>query len=606
MNEKFANAAPDVIQLKDPDDITFNKTNKIYRDGIELEKGTVITENWLEKNEELLADCWDLYMVYPDIYLDMILPKDSTFNLRFYQRIYLRACMRYTHIFITASRATSKTFLSILAKYLQCVFLPNHVGSIVAPNKTQASKITKQKIQEIWRIWPLLKNELELYGGEPHANFGKDYVELFFKNGSRLAVVGALDSDRGIRTHATLIDEARDQDGDAIAEIILPQMNVSRSTANGLINNREVINTQVIYATSAGTKSSFAYEALMDYFEESIIDPARAFTIGLDYRIPMKEGLIDAAHVKNLKMSPSYNEQTFASEYMGVWSGGSEESWFNFDKISKYRKIKNPEWKQKFRGDPSIFYLISVDVGRLSDQTVACIWRVNVRDTTYYSTMVNIFVLGRQAETKTFSQQAIDLKKLIEDFRPREVVIDCNGLGIGLADEMIKTQMDEIGNTYPAYGFFNNDDYKKIQPKDAAQILYSMKANGPLNTKIHSNVFARLNGGLVKFLITEQEARSALLATKVGAKMPYEKRVKRLMPHELTTKLFEEMANLRLKRTGLDIVLEQINSRFPKDKYSALAYGLWRIKELEEENYQRRKRRGLAGQRKLTFYTEGA
>lgn len=606
MNEKFANAAPDVIQLRDPDDITFNKTNKIYRDGIELEKGTVITETWLEKNEELLTDCWDLYMVYPDIYLDMILPKESTFNLRFYQRIYLRACMRYTHIFITASRATSKTFLSILAKYLQCIFLPNHVGSIVAPNKTQASKITKQKIQEIWRIWPLLKNELELYNGEPHANFGKDYVELFFKNGSRLAVVGALDSDRGIRTHATLIDEARDQDGDAIAEIILPQMNVSRPTANGLINNREVINTQVIYATSAGSKSSFAYEALMDYFEESIIDPVRAFTIGLDYRIPMKENLIDAAHVRNLKMSPSYNEQTFASEYMGVWSGGSEESWFNFDKISKYRKIKNPEWKQKFRGDPSIFYLISVDVGRLSDQTVACIWRVNIRDTTYYSTMVNIFVLGRQAETKTFSQQAIDLKKLIEDYRPREVVIDCNGLGIGLADEMIKPQTDEIGNTYPAYGFFNNDDYKKIQPKDAAQILYSMKANGPLNTKIHSTVFARLNGGLVKFLITEQEARSALLATKVGAKMPYEKRVKRLMPHELTTKLFEEMANLRLKRTGLDIVLEQINSRFPKDKYSALAYGLWRIKELEEENYQRRKRRGLVGQRKLTFYTEGA
>lgn len=606
MNEKFANAAPDVIQLRDPDDVTFNKTNKIFRDGIELEKGTVITENWLEKNEELLTDCWDLYMVYPDIYLDMILPKESTFNLRFYQRIYLRACMRYTHIFITASRATSKTFLSILAKYLQCVFLPNHVGSIVAPNKTQASKITKQKVQEIWRIWPLLKNELEIYNGEPHANFGKDYVELFFKNGSRLAVVGALDSDRGIRTHATLIDEARDQDGDAIAEIILPQMNVSRATANGLINNREVINTQVIYATSAGTKSSFAYEALMDYFEESIIDPARAFTIGLDYRIPMKEGLIDAAHVKNLKMSPSYNEQTFASEYMGVWSGGSEESWFNFDKISKHRKIKNPEWKQKFREDSTTFYLISVDVGRLSDQTVACIWRVNIRDAVYYSTMVNIFVLGRQAETKTFSQQAIDLKKLIEDFRPREVVIDCNGLGIGLADEMIKPQTDEIGNTYPAYGFFNNDDYKKIQPKDAACILYSMKANGPLNTKIHSNVFARLNGGLVKFLITEQEARSALLATKAGAKMPYEKRVKRLMPHELTTKLFEEMANLRLKRTGLDIVLEQINSRFPKDKYSALAYGLWRIKELEEENYQKRKRRGLFGKRQLTFYTEGA
>jgi hypothetical protein len=76
--------------------------------------------------------------------------------------------------------------------------------------------------------------------------------------------------------------------------------------------------------------------------------------------------------------------------------------------------------------------------------------------------MVNIFVLGRQSETKTFEQQAIDLKKLIEDFRPREVVIDCNGLGIGLADEMIRTQLDEDGKELPAYGFFNNDDYKKI------------------------------------------------------------------------------------------------------------------------------------------------
>jgi len=129
------------------------------------------------------------------------------------------------------------------------------------------------------------------------ANFGKDYVDLFFKNGSRLSVVGALDSDRGIRTHATLIDEARDQDGDAISEIILPQMNVSRRMSNGLVNPNEPINTQVIYATSAGTKSSFAYGALIDIFEKAIIDPKSSFCIGLDYRIPAQHGLIDAKFV---------------------------------------------------------------------------------------------------------------------------------------------------------------------------------------------------------------------------------------------------------------------------------------------------------------------
>lgn len=75
----------------------------------------------------------------------------------------------------------------------------------------------------------------------------------------------------------------------------------------------------------------------------------------------------------------------------------------------------------------------------------------------------------------------------------------------------------------------------------------------------------------------------------------------------MTTKLFDEMANLRLKRTGnqTDIVLEQINARYPKDKYSSFAYGLWRIKELEEETAQKRKRRfgNSSTGRKLTFFT---
>ena len=587
-----------VIQLMDPDVVQFNTKDRLYHDGIELEKGVVITPAFLERNQELIQNYVQLFTAYPDVFLDLITPLNSNFTLFPYQRIFLRACMRYTKIYITAARATSKTFLSILAKYLQCIFLPNHVGSIVAPNKQQAAKISKQKIEEIWRIWPLLEKEIE------KANFGKDYVDIFFKNGSRLSIVGALDSDRGIRTHATLIDEARDQDGDAINEIVLPQMNVSRRMNNGLVNPYEKVNTQVIYATSAGTKSSYAYEALIDTFEQAIIDPKTAFCIGLDYRIPAQHGLIDPTYVRNLKMSPSYNETTFAAEYLGSWLGGSEESWFDFSKLTKYRKIKNPEWHPKFRDEPNVFYLISVDVGRLHDQTVAFIWRVNIRDNKYYGTVCNLFVLGRQAETKTFTQQAIDLKKLIEIYAPREVVIDCNGLGVGLADEMIRTQLDEDGKELPAYGFFNNDDYRKIQPKDAAQILYSLKANGPLNSKIHSNAYSRINGGLVRFLISEQDARAALLATKIGQKMTTEDRIKRLMPHELTTKLFEEMANLRLRKSGLDIVLEQINARFPKDKYSAFAYGLWRIKELEEEHYKKVSRR-TGGPRKLIFFTGG-
>lgn len=404
-----------------------------------------------------------------------------------------------------------------------------------------------------------------------------------------------------------MIDEIRDHDEVAINEIVLPLMNVSRRLPDNTVNEREP-NQQTLCMTSAGVKTSFAYDKLIDMFENAIIDPDNSFVFGCDYRVPALHGLLDKTYINKLKMSPSYNEESFAREYMSIWSGSSDESWFSYDKLTKYRKIKNPETHAKSKLEQNEFYLLSVDVGRLNDQTVCCVFRVNIVKDKYVATLVNLFVLGRTPETKPFSIQARDLKCIIRDFNPKEVIIDTNGLGLGIADEMIHTHYDTDGNLLPAYGFFNDDDYKKIQPKEARCILYGIKANGPLNSKIHGNAYSRINSGACRFLIKEQEAKSALLSTKVGQKMSTEQRVKRLMPHEMTTKLFEEMANLRLKRTGasLDIILEQINSRFPKDKYSAFAYGLWRIKELEEENYKKKKRRNSMGNtRSLIFYTEG-
>ena len=71
-------------------------------------------------------------------------------------------------------------------------------------------------------------------------------------------------------------------------------------------------------------------------------------------------------------------------------------------------------------------------------------------------------MLGRDAAHKTFLQQAIELKKIIRAFNPKEVVMDTNGLGVGLADEMIRLHTDENGEILPAYGFTNDDVYKKV------------------------------------------------------------------------------------------------------------------------------------------------
>ncbi len=105
-----------------------------------------------------------------------------------------------------------------------------------------------------------------------------------------------------------------DHDETPLNEIVLPLMNVSRRLPDNTVNEREP-NQQIISMTSAGAKTSFAYERLIDDFEKQIIDPTSTFVMGCDYKIPVLHGLIDPNYIKNLKMSPSYNEDSFAREY---------------------------------------------------------------------------------------------------------------------------------------------------------------------------------------------------------------------------------------------------------------------------------------------------
>lgn len=110
-----------------------------------------------------------------------------------------------------------------------------------------------------------------------------------------------------------LVDEVRDHEEQPINEIVLPLLNVSRRLPNNTVNEKEV-NQQRIFMTSAGIKTSFAYDLLIDVFEQSIIDPDNSFCMGCDYRVPVMHGLLDKTYINKLKMSPSYNTDSFARE----------------------------------------------------------------------------------------------------------------------------------------------------------------------------------------------------------------------------------------------------------------------------------------------------
>ena len=92
---------------------------------------------------------------------------------------------------------------------------------------------------------------------------------------------------------------------------------------------------------------------------------------------PLCMGYLIKKYIQELKMSSTYKDESFAREYMAQWTGGSDDSFFNYDRLVKHRILVNPERTQNLGAYKDDFYLLSVDVGRLSCQTVVSVFKVH-------------------------------------------------------------------------------------------------------------------------------------------------------------------------------------------------------------------------------------
>ena len=74
----------------------------------------------------------------------------------------------------------------------------------------------------------------------------------------------------------------------------------------------------------------------------------------------------------------------------------------------------------------------------------------------------------------------------------------------------------------------------------------------------------------------------------------YDRRVY-LLPYEMTSRLMDELNNLKLKPTGIQnqFRVERISASTPKDRFSALEYCLYRIKYYEDKAARKAKKRNF-------------
>lgn len=402
----------------------------------------------------------------------------------------------------------------------------------------------------------------------------------------------------------TVVEEAALVDGDTLAEVIIPMMNVPRPHGAGGVNPTEP-HSQQIYITSAGSKNTFAYERLIELTILSVLNPQDYFICGAGYELPLRYGLFDKKTLEDQKMSSSFSPDGFARESQSIWTGGAKDSWFNQANLIKARSLLHCERDYsltKKQLDNGAFYLLAVDIARYggNDTSIHVIkvlprvggWKKNVVYT------LNI--------TKTsLLDQAVRIKQLIRTYRPKEVVIDGNGVGAGLIDAMVVSSIDsKTGMIYPPIYVNNDKENYPVPPGEQKNaIIYNIKANAAMNSEIYSNLYIQINGGFVGLLANERIVKEKLLATKKGQRMNYLAREKFLLPYIMTSRLIDEINNLRVKSSAAgQISVEQISRRINKDRVSALGYGLYRIKYYEDKE-TKKKKSGLLDASKCVLFS---
>ena len=530
---------------------------------------------------------------YPDLFVDFMVRgtrtevKDGEFCFYFYQRVFLRCVMRYQYVYAVFPRAYSKSFLTVMALMCRCILYPDAHLFVTSGGKEQGASILQSKVEEICKLIPSFEREIDWGRGKTLT--GKDKVRYVFKNGSVLDNLAARESTRGQRRHGGVMEECVGIDDQILREVIIPVMAISRRAKDGTTVESEPLNKSQIYITTAGYKGTYPYDRLIGFLVRMVTQPDRCIVLGGTWRTPVGMGLQSKTFITDQKNEGTYNEASFEREYESKWSGTVEDAFFNGEHFTRNRKLLQPEYEHSGRSAAGAYYVLSVDVGRKGCDSVVCVFKVTPQaQGPAIKSLVNIYTMADEH----FEDQAIKMKKLFYKYKARTLVIDGNGVGLGLIDYMIKSQNDENGDFYPDFGVVNDDEgyYKKYRTANTEfDAMYIIKANAPINTECHANAQSQLAAGKVKFLIDERAAREKLLGTAKGQKMKPEERAEYLQPFTLTSILKEEMMNLREENEGINIILKQANRGIRKDKFSAFEYGLYYIKQ-EEDKKKKKKR----------------
>lgn len=534
-----------------------------------------------------------------DLFVEEYLQLDF---LKWFQTMLL-VMMNRSRVFLwIAARGMGKSFLIAIFAVARCILYPGTKVVITSGTRGQSINVLEKIQTELMPVSPNLCNEIDM----TKTKFSGQDAKVMFKNSSYIKVVTASDNARSNRANILIVDEFRMVKKDTIDTVLKKFLTSRRMPPYKDLTDAE---RKVEYAkepnkscflSSAYFKDHWSFNKMLDTFKLMLDDSKTDFVCGFPYQLSVQEGLLFSEDVESDMLESDFNEIKWSMEMEAMWFGDEDGAFFDFDSISKNRRIKyamlpdklsgllgnNQKVKipQKQNGEKRI---LSADVALMSsnkhnnDATAIFINQMLPSKGGRYT---NNIVYSDSYEGLHTEDQALVIRRLYDEYLCDYIVLDCTGLGLGVYDALVRDIVDpDTGEVYPALSCCNDQEMAaRCTTTGADKVIWSIKASPKLNSDCAVLLREGFRSGKIRLLMTEYDADVVMSEIKGYKSLSPSEKVKLQMPYVHTTLLINELVKLQHEESGGRVrVYERSGMR--KDRYSSLSYNYYVALQLESK-----------------------
>lgn len=474
--------------------------------------------------------------------------------------------MPNTNSFIGNGIINHNTYLGVCSLIHSSVMYPSLKASVVSTTKKNACSLLSGKFNEIISHYPLLQNEFLPKNKGSIENGGDVRYRSNMEDGCLDTLVNNQTS-KGERRHTIIIEESAQINDTLYKDVIEPITAVARVTkgSKGIASPFEIHN-KIHFNTTSWFRACAEFTRVKTMLQD-MKDAKGCMVLGGSYEINL---LAERNYSRSELMKKKEEDPImFALNFGGDWLGVVDGAIIDIEQLLELRKLENCELQRDTSNN--FDYFISVDVARstksTNNQSSICVLKVTKRPDGSIKFVDVVYLLNLKG-TISFKELSIKIKQLYLKFDPVEIIVDTNGLGVGLLEDLGYPQTDlETGENLVGLSPFN--DVLETADSDAVPVVNAFRSQ-------HKN----------KEIIIEfqkyVESKKLRLLKKIPISLDstfgsYNK-IDEELPFLETDLLVNEISNLKLEiSNGNKFTVTQNTKKIDKDRYSALVYGLYNI-----------------------------